>query len=43
MSKFFHGLHTQTDIESLFEEFGMLWINMYESVFQFSPISSNFA
>jgi hypothetical protein len=23
--------------------FGMLWINMYDSVFQFPPISSNFA
>jgi hypothetical protein len=23
--------------------FGMLWINVYDSVFQFPPISSNFA
>jgi hypothetical protein len=25
-----------------FNMFGMLWINVYDSVFQFLPISSNF-
>ena len=41
MSQLFHGLHTQT-FHPL-SMFGMLWIDMYDSVFQLPPISSNFA
>ena len=42
MSQFFHGLHTHQTCYRL-SMFGMLWINVYDSVFQFPPISSNFA
>ena len=41
MSQFFHGLHTHQTCHSL-SMFGMLWINVYDSVLQFPPISSNF-
>jgi hypothetical protein len=36
MSQFFHGLHTH-------QMFGIIWIDVYDSVFQFPPISINFA
>ncbi|KAK6291801.1 hypothetical protein J4Q44_G00375860 [Coregonus suidteri] len=36
------GLHTHQTCHR-FSMFGMLWINMYNRVFQFPPISSNFA
>ena len=38
----FHGLHTHQICHSL-SMFGMLWIDMYNSVFQFPPILHNFA
>jgi hypothetical protein len=38
MSQFFHGLHTQTGHP--LSMFGMLWIDVYDSVFQLPPISS---
>ena len=41
MSQFFHGLHTHQTCHPL-SMFGMLWIDLYDSVFQFTPISSNF-
>jgi hypothetical protein len=41
MSQFFHGLHTHQTCHPL-SMFGMLWIDVYDSVFQFPPISSNF-
>ena len=41
-SQFFHGLHTHKTCHPL-SMFGMLWIDMFDSVFQFQPISSNFA
>ena len=40
-SQFFHGLHTHQTCQPL-SMFRMLWINVYDSVFQFTPISSNF-
>ena len=42
MSQFFHGLHTHQTCHPL-SKFGMLWIDVYNSVFQFPPISNNFA
>jgi hypothetical protein len=42
MSQFFHGLHTHPTCHPL-SMFGMLWIDVYDSVFQFPPISCNFA
>ena len=36
-SQFFHGLHNHP-----LSMFGMLWIDVYDNVFQFPPISSNF-
>ena len=42
MSQFFHGLHTHLICHPL-SMFGMLWINVYDSVFQFPSISSNSA
>ena len=41
MSQFFYGLHTHQTCHQL-SMFGMLWIDMLVSVFQFPPISSNF-
>ena len=41
LSQFFHGLHTHQTCYPL-SMFGMLWINVYDSVFQFQLISSNF-
>ncbi len=41
-SQFLHGQHTQRTCHPL-SMFGMLWIGVYDSVFQFLPISSNFA
>ena len=41
MSQFFHGLHTHQTCHPL-SMFGMLWIYVYDSVFQFPPISSIF-
>ena len=41
MSQFFHGLHTHQTCHPL-SMFGMLWINVFDSVFQFLPIFSNF-
>ncbi len=40
--QFLHGQHTQRTCHPL-SMFGMLWIGIYDSVFQFLPISSNFA
>ncbi len=40
-SQFLHGLHTHRTCHPL-SMFGMLWIGVYYSVFQFLPISSNF-
>ncbi len=40
-SQFLHGQHTQRTCHPL-SMFGMLWIGVYDSVFQFLPISSNF-
>ncbi|CDQ97472.1 unnamed protein product [Oncorhynchus mykiss] len=37
-----HGLHTHQTCHPL-SMCGMLWIDVYDSVFQFPPISSNFA
>ena len=42
MSQFFHGLHTHQTCHPL-SMFRMLWINVYNSVFQSPPISSNFS
>ncbi len=41
-SQFLHGQHTHRTYHPL-SMFGMLWIGVYDSVFQFLPISSNFA
>ena len=41
MFKFFRGLHTHQTCHPL-SMFGMLWIDEYDSLFQFPPISSNF-
>ncbi len=41
-SQFLHGQHTHRTCH-LLRMFGMLWIGVYDSVFQFLPISSNFA
>ena len=41
MSQFFYGLHPLQTCHPL-SIFGMLWIDVYDSVFQFPPISSNF-
>ncbi len=41
-SQFLHGQHTNRTCHPL-SMFGMLWIGIYDSVFQFLPISSNFA
>ncbi len=41
-SQFLHGQHTHRTSHPL-SMFGMLWIGVYDSVFQFLPISSNFA
>ncbi len=40
-SQFLHGQHTHRTCHPL-SIFGMLWIGVYDSVFQFLPISSNF-
>jgi hypothetical protein len=42
MSQFFHGLHTHQPCHPL-SMFGILWINVYDSMVQFPPISSNLA
>ncbi len=41
-SQFLHGQHTHRTCHPL-SMFGMLWIGVYDSVFQFLPIFSNFA
>ncbi len=41
-SQFLHGQHTHRTCHPL-SMFGMLWIGVFDSVFQFLPISSNFA
>ncbi len=41
-SQFLHGQHTHQTCH-LLSMFGMFWIGVYSSVFQFLPISSNFA
>ncbi len=41
-SQFLHGQHTHRTCHPL-SMFGMLWIGIYDSVFQFLPISTNFA
>ncbi len=41
-SQFLHDQHTHRTCHPL-DMFGMLWIGEYDSVFQFLPISSNFA
>ncbi len=41
-SQFLHGQHTHRTCHPL-SMFRMLWIGVYDSVFQFLPISSNFA
>ncbi len=41
-SQFLHGQHTHRACHPL-SMFGMLWIGVYDSVFQFLPISSKFA
>ncbi len=41
-SQFLHGHHTQRICHPL-SMFGILWIGVYDSVFLFLPISSNFA
>ncbi len=41
-SQFLHGQHTYPTCHPL-SMFGMLWIGVYNSVFQFLPISSNIA
>ncbi len=40
-SQFLHGQHTHRTCHPL-SMFGMLWIGVYDSVFQFLPIASNF-
>ncbi len=40
-SQFLHGQHTHRTCHPL-SMFGMLWIGVYDRVFQFLPISSNF-
>jgi hypothetical protein len=40
-SQFFRGLHAHQTCHPL-SMFGMLWIDVYDSVFQFPPISRNF-
>ena len=40
-SQFLHGQHTHRTCHPL-SMFGMLWIGVYDSVFQFLPIPSNF-
>ncbi len=40
-SQFLHGQYTHRTCHSLIM-FGMLWIGVYHSVFQYLPISSNF-
>ncbi len=40
-SQFLHGQHTHRTCH-LLSRFGMLWIGVYNNVFQFLPISSNF-
>ncbi len=40
--QFLHGQHTHLTCHPL-SMFGILWIGVYDSVFQFLPISSNFA
>jgi hypothetical protein len=40
MSHFFHGLQTHQTCHPL-STFGMLWIDMYDNMLQFLPISSN--
>jgi hypothetical protein len=42
MSQFFNGLYPY-QTRYLLSMFGMLWIDVYDSVFQFPPISGNFA
>jgi hypothetical protein len=42
MSQLFPGLHTHQTCHPL-SMFGLPWIAVYDSVFQFPPISSNFA
>ena len=42
MSQFFHCLHTHQTCHPL-SMFGMFWIDVFDSVFQFLPISSNFS
>ena len=41
-SNFFNGLHTHQTCHPL-SMFGMLWIYVSDSMFQFPPLSSNFA
>ncbi len=41
-SQFLHGQHIHRTCHPL-SMFGLLWIGVYDSVFQFLPISSNFA
>jgi len=41
-SQFFHGQHTHLMCHPL-SMFGMLWIDVYDSVFQFLLIYNNFA
>ena len=41
MSQFFHGLHTHESCHPL-SMFGMLWIDVYDSMIQFPITSSNF-
>ncbi len=41
-SQFLHGQHIRRTCHPL-SMFGMLWIGVYDSMFQFLPISSNFA
>ncbi len=41
-SQFLHGQHTHRTCHPL-SMFGMLWIGVYDSMFQLLPISSNFA
>ncbi len=40
-SQFLHGQHTHRTCHPL-SMFGMLWMGVYDSMFQFLPISSNF-
>ena len=42
LSPFFHGLHPHQTCRPL-SMFGMLWIDVYDGVLHFPPISSNFA